>query len=150
MKRVVFVFIAVLFVAAFVCAAGDDVDKEEAVIKKVIEESYVRGIHIERNVKAIRKGFHPEFNMFIFKDNNVSTWTIDHWVEVIEKGLKKNPMPPKHETTHEFSMIDVTGNAAVVRIEIYRDGKHIFTDYMSLYKFKNGWKIVGKIFYRHS
>lgn len=150
MKRVILVFVAILFVATFVRAAGDDVDKEKAAIKKVIEESYIKGIHIERNVKAIRKGFHPEFNMFIMKDNNVSKWSIDHWVDVIEQGLKKDPMPPKHETTHEFSMIDVTGTAAVARVEIYRDGKHIFTDYMSLYKFKEGWKIVGKIFHRHS
>ncbi|TSA38208.1 MAG: hypothetical protein D4R64_03680 [Porphyromonadaceae bacterium] len=28
-------------------------------------------------------------------------------------------------------------------------GKLIFTDYLHLYKFKDSWKIVGKIFYRH-
>ena len=151
MKRTIPVIVAVVLVAASMLAArGDDVDKEKDAIRKVIETSYVKGIHIERDVKAVRKGFHPEFNMFIFKDNAISTWTIDHWIDVIEQGKKKNPSPPKHKTTHEFSMIDVTGNAAVARIEIYRDGKHIFTDYMSLYKFNEGWKIVGKIFCRHS
>ncbi len=30
-----------------------------------------------------------------------------------------------------------------------RDGKHVFTDYMSLYKVGDDWKIVGKIFHRH-
>ncbi|MFU8844570.1 MAG: nuclear transport factor 2 family protein [Bacteroidales bacterium] len=26
----------------------------------------------------------------------------------------------------------------------------MFTDYLSLYKFEEGWKIVSKIFFRHS
>ena len=45
--------------------------------------------------------------------------------------------------------IDITGSAAVARVELYRDFKHIFTDYLSLYRFDDGWKIVGKIFYQH-
>ncbi len=46
-------------------------------------------------------------------------------------------------------MIDITGTAAVVRLELFRDGVHVFTDYLSLYKFSEGWKIVSKIFYRY-
>ena len=40
--------------------------------------------------------------------------------------------------------------AAVVRLELYRDGKHTFTDYLSLYRFADGWKIVSKIFHVHA
>ena len=32
---------------------------------------------------------------------------------------------------------------------IYRAGKLIFSDYMSLYRFEDGWKIAGKIYYSH-
>ena len=42
--------------------------------------------------------------------------------------------------------MDVTGKSAVARVEIHRDGKHVFTDYLSLYQFADGWKIVAKIF----
>ena len=42
--------------------------------------------------------------------------------------------------------MDVTGKAAVARVELFRDGKHVFTDYLSLYQFADGWKIVAKIF----
>ena len=45
--------------------------------------------------------------------------------------------------------MDVTGNAATVRLELYRDGKHAFTDYLSLYRFPDGWKIVSKTFQAH-
>jgi len=46
-------------------------------------------------------------------------------------------------------MVDVTGNAAVAKIEIYKDGKHIYSDYMALYKIDNNWKIVNKIYFSH-
>ena len=47
---------------------------------------------------------------------------------------------------HEFSLVDVSGDAAVARVELHRDGKHTFTDYLSLYRTGGGWRIVGKIF----
>jgi hypothetical protein len=45
--------------------------------------------------------------------------------------------------------VDIEGSAAVVRVEIWRDGAHTFTDYLSLYRFPDGWRIVGKIYYTH-
>ncbi len=46
--------------------------------------------------------------------------------------------------------MDVTGSAAAVELELAQNGKRIFTDYLSLYKFPDGWKIVGKIYHRHT
>ncbi len=46
-------------------------------------------------------------------------------------------------------MVNVTNNAAVAKIKIFRDGKHIYSDYMALYKFDDGWKIVNKIYAAH-
>ena len=60
------------------------------------------------------------------------------------------PRSPKPAIKAEYAVVDVEGNAAVARVEIYRDGKHTFTDYLSLYKFPDGWKIVGKIFQSHA
>jgi hypothetical protein len=120
-----------------------------AAVKEVITSSYVEGIHINQDVDAIRKGFHKEFTMVMLSDGEISKMSIDEWVVRIEEGKKKNPDRPKVETTHEFAMVEVEGNAAVARIEMYKDGKHVYTDFMSLYKFDDGWKIVNKIYYRH-
>jgi hypothetical protein len=41
----------------------------------------------------------------------------------------------------------IAGNTAVARVEICDDGLHDFTDFLSLYKFSQGWKIslaIGK------
>ena len=52
-------------------------------------------------------------------------------------------------TVCKFLVVDVTGSAASVKLELHQGDKRIFTDYLSLYKFPDGWKIVGKIYYRH-
>ena len=48
-----------------------------------------------------------------------------------------------------FPLVEVTGTAAICKVELTREGKLAFTDYLQLYRFADGWKIVGKSFYRH-
>jgi hypothetical protein len=147
------VFVALVFPAGLFAqtpaqapvSESDDV----AAVKSVIEEAYVKGIHIDQNVEAIRKGFHPAFTMYAYKDGQVTTTSIDQWITSIEEGKKKNPNRPKVDTKVDFVSVQVSGNAATARLEMYKDGKHVFTDFMSLYKFDDGWKIVAKIYYRH-
>ena len=74
---------------------------------------------------------------------------IDQWAQSIERNKQTKPEGPDYEITSEIPLVDVTGNAAVARVELYKDGKHIYSDYMSLYRFDDGWKIVGKIYHRH-
>jgi hypothetical protein len=79
----------------------------------------------------------------------MSKVTLENWIARLEESKEKNPTLTE-KTTHKFEIVELTGNAAIARIELFKDGKHIFTDFMSLYKFDDGWKIVNKIFYRHN
>ena len=70
MKNILLTSIVMLSLIASVLASyKSEADK----IKKVIENAYVQGIHIERDVKKIRNGFHPDFSMLILKDNEWDT-----------------------------------------------------------------------------
>ena len=62
-------------------------------------------------------------------------------------AFEKNPKPLDPRVTYKFVDVKVTGYAAIAIIKIFSNGKQIYTDYMCLYKFDNGWKIVTKIFY---
>lgn len=143
------VLIIMLSVFSACSSSNADSSADVAAIKKVIETSYVHGIHIDRDPDAIRSGFHPAFNMLVLSDNQINPMPIESWIERIEAGKAEHPEPSAVVTTHKFSLVDVTGSAAVARIEVFKDEIHVFTDYMSLYKFSEGWKIVNKIFYRH-
>jgi hypothetical protein len=74
--------------------------------------------------------------------------TLDEWAGRVEKGAA-NANAPRPAIKAEFPRVDVSGTGASARVEIFRDGKHTFTDYLLLYKFADGWKIVSKAYYSH-
>jgi hypothetical protein len=132
-------------------AAGRAVaaDGDREAIESVIRTAYVEGVHVKGDPALMRKGFHPDFRMFMLRDGALTTITLDEWAGRIEKAAKERTGPAPRIRA-EFPMVDVTNNEAVARVLIHRDGKHIFTDYLSLYRFADGWKIVSKIFQSHS
>ena len=72
--------------------------------------------------------------------------TIDMWFKRIEQIKKNNPEMWREETHYDSMQINVTGYAASVQLDVYKGDTFFSTDYMLLYKFKEGWKIVSKIF----
>ena len=147
-KKVLIVVLALSLGSSLL--AHDDVEKEKKAIMKTVEDAYVKGIHINGDPEAIRKGFHKDFIMFVNREGKITKVTRDGWIARIEEGKAKNPNRTKSEIKHNFAMVDVTNNTAVAKIEMHKNGKHVFTDYMSLYKFEDGWKIIGKIFQSHN
>ena len=127
-------------------AAADDADAEA--VKSVVRTAYVEGVHVKGDPALMRTGFHPDFRMFTLRDGVLAMVTLDEWAARIEKGAAERKGPPP-QVRHEFSLVDVTGNAAVAKVELHRDGKHVFSDYLSLYRFPDGWKIVAKTFHTH-
>ena len=140
------IFILTLFIFSGPLAAND---VEKKAVMSVVEEAYVKGVHADPNGEAMRKGFHADFIMFVQDGEKITKVTRDEWITRIEAAKAKNSGAPKPVVKHEFPVVEVSGKAAFVRVELHRDGKHVFTDFISLYKFADGWKIIGKTFYRH-
>jgi hypothetical protein len=138
-------------VAAPAAAADDPIAAERAAIVEVVTAAYVDGIHNFRDPAAIRAGFHPDFEMLILKDGELEKLPIAKWIESIEARNAKEPPPSDgvRTTSAEFPLVEVTGTAAICKVELTRGGELVFTDYLALYKFEEGWRIVGKSFYRH-
>lgn len=148
MRKLLFITICSLLLPA-IALAGEGEDKEA--IKQVINSAYVDGLQNKGPVTAIEAGFHPGFNLLGLRDDDLTKWPIYSWVHYHQKKLAENPDPPTAEevVTAKFPLIDVTGNAAIAKVELYKGGNLIFTDYLSLYKFEKGWQVVSKIYFRH-
>ena len=121
---------------------------EEAAIKALIQTAYVDGLQNLEDLEKTRAGFHPDFVLLGLRDGQLTKLPIADWIASAEKRKASGQKPPV--TSCSFITVDVTGNAAAVELELAQNGKRIFTDYLSLYKFPDGWKIVGKIYYRHT
>lgn len=129
--------------------AQDSANDDRQAIEAVVRTAYVDGVHAQPSAALMRQGFHPDFRMFVLqRDGKLAAVTLEDWAARIEKGAaeRKGPAPA---VKADFTRVDVTGTAAVVQLQLHRDGKHVFTDFLSLYRFPDGWKIVGKIFYSH-
>jgi hypothetical protein len=139
---------AELAVAAAMAAGAAPVSAQRSTdaadIRRVVTSAYVDGIHKNGSREAIRAGFHPSFVMKVLGKDGVSDVTIEQWIG----RLPPEGKAPDHKVTHRIPNVSISGAAAVAMVEILFDDKHIFTDYMSLYRFDNGWRIVAKIFNR--
>jgi len=121
---------------------------DEEAVKALVQTAYVDGLMNLGDLEKTRAGFHPDFVLLGLQKGQLTRFPISDWIASTEKRKAAGQKAPL--VTCKFARIDVTGDAAAVKLELHREGQHIFTDYLSLYKFPDGWKIVGKIYYRHA
>jgi hypothetical protein len=140
---------AALIAAALLAPAASPAlaQSDEDAIKALVQSAYVDGLQNLGDLEKTRSGFHPDFVLLGLRDGALTRLPIAEWIASAEKRKADGAKPPL--TTCKFLVVDVTGSAAAVKLELHQNGTRIFTDYLSLYKFPDGWKIVGKIYYRH-
>ena len=131
--------------------SAQNVEQEKKSIKEVIQTAYVEGLQNEGVADKIDSGIHPDFNLLgIGKNNTMWKYSITDWKASSVKKRKEGKLPLTDDNTVsiKFISIDITGTAAMAKIEFYVGKKLTYVDYISLYKFKDGWKMVNKIFYK--
>lgn len=126
-------------------------EEEQDAVKKVIQSAYVEGLQNEGDAAKIDAGFHPGFELVgIAKGDQIWKLPIYTWKEraLADVASGKKPKKAEETVTVNFLSVDVTGTAAVVKLEFLVAGVKKYVDYISLYKFESGWKIVNKIYYK--
>lgn len=137
---------AILLLAVVAPPASAAVQADEAkAIEAVIQGAYVDGIWLGGDEEAARAGFDPAFVMQVSRDEGTLAVSLDAWLERL--GLAGEPLDDG--ITAEIKVLDQVGTAAVARVRVYRDDEPIYTDYMSLYKRGEEWRIVAKTFHSH-
>lgn len=129
-------------IALQVSLAQDFHDKNE--IERVITESYLVPVYLRTNLEVIKRGFHDEFTMYVLDRGELSVQSRDEWIESIKK-LREQKME-KRTYAWLFELIDVEEQTALAKIRITENGDLKYVDYLTLYKFKEGWRVVTKQF----
>ena len=151
-----FVLLGFSFLAAGIIATGVVMSQEKEDAKKaitaVIEASYINGAFNDLDTVTMRKGFHPTFAIHgVQEDGTLQKYPIDEWIANIEKRKASPDFDPADQKwDHKFALIDVTGDAAIAKIDLFKNGKHIYTDYLSLLELEGGWIITDKVYHRHT
>jgi hypothetical protein len=137
-RRLGSIGIVALLVLATV-AGATRVSNEEAAVRAALEH-YIQG-HATGDGTHFSLVFHPESKLFWVRDGQLMQRTSADYIA----GAPGKPAADEAQRKRRIVSVDVTGNAASAKIELdYPNAK--LTDYMSLLKVGNEWKIVNKIF----
>lgn len=126
-----------------------EIAADESAIKRIVEEFYLEVIFGNKDITELEKGFHPDFNMYVLYQNQIDKRSLQKWMDRLKSVRAGNASAKNPHFTHNFKLIDITGPTGVVKLEIYADGKLKYTDYLTLYKFQEGWRIMTKMFTQH-
>ena len=137
-KTTVLAILILALAATPIVAAG-----HEQTIEEVLTEAYVEGIWRQRDPDLVRAGFAPTFVMQVYWKGELSSRTLDEWLE----RMKLDKKPRESEVRAEIEVLEVTGVAGLARVQLFEDGEHKYTDYFGLYQTGEGWKIVSKMFH---
>ena len=122
----------------------------EQEVKDLVKTAYLHGAFNELNPDAMAAGFHDDFAIFSAKGEELSRYEIADWVAGVRKRKESSDFDPASNIwDYKFAIVDVTDGSAVAKVELSKDGKHIYTDYLSLLRFESGWKIVAKVYTKH-
>ncbi len=129
----------------------DETVKDKEQVEKTVLNAYIHGAFNELNPEAMAEGFHPDFAIFSANGEEINKYPIAKWVESVSTRKNKDGFDPaKNKWVHNFDIVDITGGSAIVKVELAKDGVQVYTDYLSLLKFESGWKIVAKVYHKHT
>ncbi len=116
-------------------AAGDEAGVRQAA------ELYLQGQATGRG-EFMRQAFHPDAKLFSMRDGKVAQLTLDEFVG----RFTGKPAADEAKRKRRVVSVDVTGTAAVAKIDLDHPDAHI-VDHLALLKVDGSWKIVNKTFH---
>ena len=117
------------------------VESAEAAAARVPLENYIQA-HATGNPEFIRKAFHTEAKVMAFRDGKLTNLTAEEFAG----RFNGKPAADEAQRKRRIENVEITGNAGVAKI-VLEYPTVTFTDYMSLLKVGDEWKIVNKVFY---
>lgn len=120
-----------------------------AAIEEVIREAYINGVYNTGYMLSVTQGFSPDFTAIVFEDKDQSRLeTIEDWIKKTEQNKASGNLPLKgdQEVTFDIVKLEISNNVANARVQFMVGGKVQHTDFIGLYKFSTGWKLVNMMY----
>ncbi len=112
----------------------------EAEVRAALEH-YLQG-HATGDGAHHKLVFHPDSKLYFNRDGKFSTRTSADYIA----GSPGKPAADEAQRKRRIVMVDVTGDAAVAKIELDYPNA-LLTDYFTLLKVDGTWMIMNKIFH---
>ena len=119
-------------------------DAERAAIEAVVTD-YVEGMS-SHDAERLRRAMHPLCMHSGHYKGNFEFYDRDAFIESLEDEQTEAPGAPCRS---EILSLDSTGDVAVAKLTVECLGTS-FTDYLTLIRVENQWRIVMKAFFDHA
>lgn len=142
MKKLLVVSFVAIFglLAIFQSTNGSSVATSEAEARVPLD-NYIQG-HATGNGDFMRKAFHTDAKIMAFRDGKLMNMTAEEFAS----RFNGKPAADEAQRKRRIENVEITGNAGVGKI-VLEYPTVTYTDYMSLLKVGDEWKIVNKVFY---
>ncbi len=98
--------------------------------------------YMEADSEKILKAFHSETRLYSVDEGKLEKTEMSDWVANLKSRKLKGDV---RSGQLEIISVDTQGESAVAKVKI-KVAAMEFTDFLSLLKFDDNWKIVGKIY----
>jgi hypothetical protein len=141
MKLLAVSFVAIFgLLVIFQSTNGSSIATSEAEARVPLD-NYIQG-HATGNGDFMRKAFHTDAKIMAFRDGKMMNLTAEEFAS----RFNGKPAADEAQRKRRIEKVEITGNAGVGKI-VLEYPTVTFTDYMSLLKVGDEWKIVNKVFY---
>ena len=139
MRRISSVLAIIVFASLALAAQRS---AEDQAVRKTIEDHYFKA-QSTGNGDALKGTFIEEGRMMWVQDGQLRMRTSTEYIS----GFRGQPPADEPQRKRRVVMTDVTGDVAIAKVELdFPDA--LLTDYFTLLKMGNEWKIVHKSFNR--
>lgn len=147
MKTAIFIFLQLALLSpSYNAYSSKKLEKE--VIKEVVQEA-INVAFIKGDIDLIKKYYHPGYTYITLEDNLLHYTPLYNLLEEVKRRKIKGEYPSKEKISIEFLSIEVAGHAATVKFDFSRQEKRTCADFVSLYRFREGWRIVSQTTYNY-
>lgn len=150
-SKFLFIFLIAFFNALIPVFSQNNANSEAQAIQKVIQDAYIDGVFNLGDTLAIARGFHDEFRLLGQQPaGGLRIVTKADWLQSVSNKLKegKYPTSTDKQVTVNFLSIDVAESVAAVKLEFLIGGLVRYIDFLALYRFEEGWKIMNKVYHQ--
>ncbi len=108
---------------------------------RAVVNTYIAG-YLQAEREWVLNAFHEETRLFSVDQGKLEKTLMTEWLSNMEERKKRGDV---RSANSRIENIDVSNNAASVKV-ILTFQKYQFTDYLSLLRIGDEWKVVGKIY----
>ena len=105
-------------------------------------EQYIQGA-IEGKSAIMKQGFHSSAQIYGYLDGQLLVNPIQALYDYVDQNS------PANNLKYAIRSVDRSGDVATARIELSNWHDNTFTDFFTLLKINNQWKITNKVFTQH-